>query len=1138
MFSKLGRPARAIALAASIALVPTAGLVALAPAAYAEGGKEWTGEGDGHSWNDDNNWAGNEAPKDGDGVTIQAPDSKGGSVHVTGAPSISLSDLTLSATAPNTVELDGGDISVSNSFSWNAGTLMANVSLGPLAHGTIGSGAKKFLYGDIDLEPGSGLLMSGVSGTSDLTIDDPHHIGVGTGAALATLGTNEIRALACCVHPAKIINNGIIEMGPGSLDLSTVEFDQFGQLDATFDPTLHVEKAPVNISSAARFSGTGHFTIGDNTITNVAGNIRVGGNYIVEQANGTLAGKAKLIGGGQWYFTGGTVYGTLTNQPGNLFSIQGAGPKSLGVLTGTQHGTLVNHGVLEASGGTVSVASGTRFRNEADGTMRFVPGLTVDGTSCCVSPGLVENHGDFSVTAPLTDGDNRPVTISHAGLYSDKNVLISSDQTLELASGPSQLTSPAVIGGGGTLSLGGGLVAGGNIAVQENSIVRLHDSADLTGDGLVLGGAGSTVNWAGGTLHGHVDFAAGTTVNVAVGGAKHIAAPNAGTTLVTTEGTTNVVAGADADHRNAIDIGSGQKWLNTGELTIAGNTAFTSGSCCVTPARLDNTGTIDFAPTAGTTVDVGGVEVHNSGGTVSAQSATTAIRYPSYVQDAGMLTVAGGATFGQTNSSSPIQLHGGTLTGTGTVTGTVQNDGGTVAPGSTAAAGTIGTLTVSGQYYQGPGGHLAVDIAKTTHDQVLVSGSARLAGVIDGVSKQRAVQGTTTATVLTAGTIAGVPDCTFATGVRTRGWTATTTTTALTLTSGPAAKTGCDVFTPLSPARAIANGTLVRAGHDVTIKLPGKAGVPFGSHADAVALTVTAADATDTGALSVAGSTGELLRYAPGANVSNAATLRLSPTGTIVLHASAGKVRAYLDVAGWYGDAQTEAGGDLYHAISPAVVDGPTVTAGTDVDVTVAGHGNIPDDDVDAVTLAVQVSDPTADGVLSVVSGGATVGNTVTQSYTTGKTANAVVTVPVSGGAVRLHLSAGSATVTVRSLGYFTPRTAGGSYFKGGVPTRVGSVLVDSTSSVAMNMLGRPGVPQFGAVSYLLGAHVSAPTKPATLSVGSAVTGAPLVPTVTVTTENRSGAAATTPDQNGAVRLKLGNGQATVLLDLLGYFVG
>src|SRR5206468_990119 len=110
----------------------------------------------------------------------------------------------------------------------------ANVSLGPLAHGTIGSGGKKFLYGDINVGPGAGLLMSSVSGSSDLTIDDPHQISISTGAAMATLGTNEVRALACCVHPAKIVNNGIIEMGPGSLNLSTVELDQLGQVDATF----------------------------------------------------------------------------------------------------------------------------------------------------------------------------------------------------------------------------------------------------------------------------------------------------------------------------------------------------------------------------------------------------------------------------------------------------------------------------------------------------------------------------------------------------------------------------------------------------------------------------------------------------------------------------------------------------------------------------------------------------------------------------------------------------------------------------------------------------------------------------------------------------------------------------------------
>jgi hypothetical protein len=83
-------------------------------------------------------------------------------------------------------------------------------------------------------------------------------------------------------------------------------------------------------------------------------------------------------------------------------------------------------------------------------------------------------------------------------------------------------------------------------------------------------------------------------------------------------------------------------------------------------------------------------------------------------------------------------------------------------------------------------------------------------------------------------------------------------------------------------------------------------------------------------------------------------------------------------------------------------------------------------------------------------------------------------------------------------------------------------------------------VPQFGAVSYLLGVHLTAPTKAAGLSVGSFDPGAPLVPTVegTKAGDKRSGVTAVAADSAGRVRFTLAFGTATVLIDVDGYYVG
>jgi hypothetical protein len=1145
--SRFARSVRAIVLAMSVALVPAAGLVVLAPAAHAEGGgKEWTGDGDGHLWSDDNNWSGNEAPKDGDGVIIHSPDSHGSAVHVVGVPNISLDSLSLSADGTAVVSLEGGSVDIASSFDWSSGTLGVDVNLGPLAHGSIGSGGMKSLDGDISVGLGSVLTMSGVSGTSALVMSDPHTITIGTGAVLATIGTNEISALACCVNPAKLINHGLIEMGPGSMNLSTVEYDQTGRLDATFGPTMTVADAPAKITSGARFSGTGRFVLGGRTQTTVGNSIRIGGKYVVEQAGGTLAGSAKLNGGGIWQLTGGTQFGTLTNQTGNLLQVIGPNPKALGALTATQRGKVDNHGVVEISGGTVSMASNTRFVNEPDATMRLVPGVTLDGTSCCVTPALLENHGSLSVTAPATHEDPvLPVTITHAGLFSDAPVLISPEQTLELTNGPSQLAAGTTLGGGGTLGISSGFIGSGNIAIQAGSTVHLHDSADLTGDGLTLGGPGSTVQWDGGTIRGNVEFPTGTTVDIAGPSAKKVGAPAAGTTHLTTAGSTTIEAGADVDHRTTVGVDSAQRWTNTGSLTVEGNTALASGSCCVSPARLENASgaTLEFAPATGTTVEDTGVEVHNLGGQVTATGGTTNIRYPSYIQESGTTTVASGARFGQTNFSSPMVILGGSVTGTGTLMGTVQNDGGTVAPGASAAAHVIGTLSVVGQYYQGPGGHLTADIAATSRDVLAVGGAVRLAGVVTGVVKGTAPTDGATVTVLTAATLSGRPDCTFTTGPEGPQWAAGTTSTTLTLTAGAAEPTGCDVFTPLTPTRLDGTGTTVAPGTDVLVQVTGTGGVPA-TGVDAVALSVSVDGASADGALTVGPSgaavpTGQALRFSAGMPVSNAATVRVGSDGRILLHVTGGSANVHLDVLGWYGDAQHTTGGSLFHAVTPTLIRSASVSSSKDVDVVVANKGGVPSAGATSVTVALSIRSGATAGSISVVPGGASAGTTTTQSYGTNQTVEAVATVAQHAGKIRLHVTGGTAQVGVRVLGYTIGRAGGGSFLKLANPTRVDS-FTTSTSPTFDGMGGLGGISQYGAVAYVVAVHAENPSARGILNVGSAAADAPLVPTVSLRTAHvdASGALVAVGSDNDALRYQTTAGSTGTRVDLQGWYVG
>ena len=90
----------------------------------------------------------------------------------------------------------------------------------------------------------------------------------------------------------------------------------------------------------------------------------------------------------------------------------------------------------------------------------------------------------------------------------------------------------------------------------------------------------------------------------------------------------------------------------------------------------------------------------------------------------GTLEIGSAAIPGVTYGGNVAVQAGGTLAGHGTVGGNVTN-GGTVAPG-----GTIGTLTVSGNYTQGVGDTLAIEASPITSSQLVVSGSASLAGTL------------------------------------------------------------------------------------------------------------------------------------------------------------------------------------------------------------------------------------------------------------------------------------------------------------------------------------------------------------------------------------------------------------------------
>ncbi|MBI3833209.1 MAG: autotransporter outer membrane beta-barrel domain-containing protein [Planctomycetes bacterium] len=154
------------------------------------------------------------------------------------------------------------------------------------------------------------------------------------------------------------------------------------------------------------------------------------------------------------------------------------------------------------------------------------------------------------------------------------------------------------------------------------------------------------------------------------------------------------------------------------------------------------------------TIDLSGGDTLTNTGTVNlASGRKMTVNGGSFTQASGGRIMLNNATVEWSGTTGFIA--GGALTGTGTLIGPVSNSGGTISPGSSA-----GVLTLSGNYTQGAGGTLAIELGGTNpgtdFDQFPVSGNAVLAGtlrvkLIDGFTPQAGQQ----FQILTAGNITG-----------------------------------------------------------------------------------------------------------------------------------------------------------------------------------------------------------------------------------------------------------------------------------------------------------------------------------------------------------------------------------------------
>jgi hypothetical protein len=435
-------------------------------------------------------------------------------------------------------------------------------------------------------------------------------------------------------------------------------------------------------------------------------------------------------------------------------------------------GTLTNSGAIDMYGvgdslsfdltnsGSIYMGANGQSLNDAGVFTNLSSGsLTLAGTNDTVTvAGAFSNDGTITIYGPYNGVSGNTVTVN-------------SWSNLD---GSGNLSGTGTYNIGGKFQYGNGL-QGGVVNIGSGVAISLYPSGLITPDGTSDGLAGLTNN--AGTL-GLYDYnesitpgAPGTFTN---SGTLYIYNDNYNGSLPSTgltvngnfdnaaTGTTqlwdnNFPAGeylsvtGNSSNEGTIAMFDEANFTTTGTLTNSGNIDM-YGADSTLNADLTNTGTIwmggandvltdsgDFNNNVGGSlqlaashnlVNVAGA--FNNGGSVNLSGTTDTLSATSFA-NTGNVAISTGNSIVATGMAGYSQTAGSTQ-GTGTIkalVGGVTISGGTIQPGTPGAPG---TLAISGNYTQGSGGTLVIDLGGTgagDYGVLSVSGSASLDGTVD-----------------------------------------------------------------------------------------------------------------------------------------------------------------------------------------------------------------------------------------------------------------------------------------------------------------------------------------------------------------------------------------------------------------------
>ncbi|MFL6598598.1 MAG: autotransporter domain-containing protein [Chthoniobacterales bacterium] len=540
-----------------------------------------------------------------------------------------------------------------------------------------------------DLDTNRGITLLSQGGTIGVTNDSVLSYGgviTGTGSltkadtgTLVLSGVN--RYMGATTVNAGILTAGAINTLPSQTALTVAT-------DATFD----LNNFSQSIGSLA---GAGNVTLGTATLTTGNDNTSTDFSGIISGGGNPLLGALVKVGTGTQTLSGQNTYTGPTMVDAGTLLVDGFLAEASAV-TVNSGATLGGTGT---AAGAVTIADGSILAPGHNGPGTFTVGSLSLGNASLLNydlgtPGVIDSQvNDLTIVRRNLTLDGVLNTTALAGFGPGAYRLFNyggalTDNTLDIGTVPAGFSASNFI-------VVTGLPNEVDLLVLEGP-PQFWDGHHTTPNGHIDGGSGEwdnfTTNWADQNGNNNSSWQNGTAVFAGTAGIVTVTRPIffAGMEFMT----------------NGYQIDQGVR----ASLNLI-------GSPVIDTAFADVTATINA-----TLAGVGGI-TKKGPGTLILTGANTYTG--STTVDAGALLVDGSLASAQTFVNA-----GGLLGGSGIIGGDLTN-GGTVSPGH--SPGSLGTLTVNGNYTQTTGGTLRIEIAglgPNQHDMLVVNGKATLGGTL------------------------------------------------------------------------------------------------------------------------------------------------------------------------------------------------------------------------------------------------------------------------------------------------------------------------------------------------------------------------------------------------------------------------